>query len=95
NKGQSDDVLQKSQSVHSSITQQIKSLDPTSQQEAFQQKYQLVEVLNSEGEWISGYSVHVCIVVANLAGIERKYALVDERGAKYAFLGQIRLPRIE
>jgi hypothetical protein len=65
----------------------------TSQQEAFQQKYQPVEVLNSEGKWVSGYYVHKCLVVANLAGVERKYALYDESGSVYAFWGEIRLPR--
>jgi hypothetical protein len=65
----------------------------TSQQEAFQQKYQPVEVLNSDGEWISGYFVHKCLVVSNLAGVERKYALYDERGDKYVFWGEIRLPK--
>jgi hypothetical protein len=68
-------------------------LDQTSQQEAFQQKYQPVEVLNHEGEWISGYYVHKCLVVANLEGVERKYALHDEGGDKYVFWGEIRLPR--
>jgi hypothetical protein len=66
-----------------------------SKQKAFQEKYQPVEVLKSEGEWISGYFVHKCLVVANLAGIVRKWALVDERGDKYVFLGEIRLPRLE
>jgi hypothetical protein len=69
------------------------SLNSTSQQEAFTKKYQPVEVLNSEGEWVSGYWVHKCLEVANLEGIERKYALYDESGAKYAFWGEIRLPR--
>jgi KaiC/GvpD/RAD55 family RecA-like ATPase len=64
-----------------------------SQQEAFQQKYQPVEVLNSEGKWVSGYYVHKCLVVANLAGVERKYALYDESVSVYAFWGEIRLPR--
>jgi hypothetical protein len=48
---QFDDVLQISQSVHSTTTTedsayQTNSQNPTSQQEAFQQKYQPVEVLN-------------------------------------------------
>jgi KaiC/GvpD/RAD55 family RecA-like ATPase len=96
---QSERVLQHEQIANSStITQQdtssqINSLDQTSQQEAFQQKYQSVEVLNGEGEWISGYFVHKCLVVANLKGIERKWALIDEKGEKYVFLGEIRLPR--
>jgi hypothetical protein len=67
----------------------------TSQQETFQQKYQPVEVLNTQGEWVSGYFVHKCLVVANLEGIERKYALYDESGAVYAFWGEIRLPRLK
>jgi hypothetical protein len=102
---QSDDVLQtkparKSSttcSTHQKTSSHSKPLNPilTSQQEAFTEKYQAVEVLNSEGEWISGYFVHKCLVVANLEGIERNYALYDELGGKYAFLGQIRLPRVE
>jgi len=79
------------QQYSSSLT---KSLDPTSIQKAFQQKYQPVEVLNSDGEWISGYWVHKCLVVANLEGAERKWALVDEREQKYVFCGEIRLPRV-
>jgi hypothetical protein len=57
-----------------------KPLNPifTSQQQAFTEKYQPVEVLNSDGEWVSGYYVHKCLFVENLEGIEGKYALVDE-----------------
>jgi AAA domain len=96
---QCDRILQTEQIPNSFPTtedtsSQTNSPDHTSQQEAFQQKYQPVEVLNSSGEWISGYFVHKCLVVANLAGIERKWALVDESGAKYAFWGEIRLPRV-
>jgi hypothetical protein len=69
-------------------------LDSNPQQKSFQQKYQPVEVLNCEEEWISGYWVHKCLVVANLEGVERKWALVDEYGDKYVFLGEIRLPRV-
>jgi ribosomal protein L31 len=95
-----DGVLQNEQIVTFAIAQQdissqTNSLDQTSQQEAFQQKYQPVEVLNSEGEWISGYWVHKCLVVANLEGVERKYALYDESGAVYVFWGEIRLPRVK
>jgi KaiC/GvpD/RAD55 family RecA-like ATPase len=95
---QFDNVLQIEQQVdllttQKDISSQTNFFDPTPQQKSFQQKYQPVEVLNSEGEWVSGYFVHKCIVVANLTGIERKWALVDEKGAKYVFLGQIRLPR--
>jgi hypothetical protein len=97
---QFDDVLQISQSVYSPTTTedsayQTNSQNPTSQQEAFTNKYQPVEVRNSEGDWVSGYYVHKCLVVANLEGIERKYALYDESGAVYAFWGEIRLPRVE
>jgi hypothetical protein len=97
---QSDDVLQADQSANSSTTTestsfQTNSLNSTSQQEAFNRKYQPIEVLNSTGEWVSGYWVHKCLVVANLAGIERKYALYDESGALYAFWGEIRLPRLK
>ncbi|NJO93269.1 MAG: hypothetical protein HC820_00910 [Hydrococcus sp. RM1_1_31] len=97
--GQFDDILQTEQIANSSTTaldttcQQTNSQVHTSEQEAFRQKYQLVEVLNSDGEWVSGYWVHKCLVVANLEGVERKWALVDELGGKYAFWGQIRLPR--
>jgi hypothetical protein len=97
---QSEDILQTEQTVNSSTTTektsfQTNSLASTSQQKAFTNKYQPVEVLNSEGEWVSGYFVHKCLVVANLAGIERKYALYDESGAVYAFWGEIRLPRVK
>jgi hypothetical protein len=75
--GQLDDILQKEQSVTFAIAQQdtssqTKSLDSTSGQEAITNKYQPVEVLNSEEEWVSGYFVHKCLEVANLEGIERK-----------------------
>jgi hypothetical protein len=95
---QFDSVLQTEKIANSSTTQkdtssQSNSIDPASQQEAFTRKYQAVEVLNRDGEWISGYFVHKCLVVANLEGIERKYALVDELGGKYAFWGEVRLPR--
>ncbi|NJO94504.1 MAG: hypothetical protein HC820_09575 [Hydrococcus sp. RM1_1_31] len=95
----SENILQVEQPVDSFTTQedttcQTNSQDPTSQQEAFNQKYQPVEVLNSDGEWISGYFVHKYLVVANLEGIERKYALYDESGSLYTFWGEIRLPRI-
>jgi hypothetical protein len=97
---QSVDVLQTDQNANSSTTTentsfQTNSLASTSQQKSFQQKYQPIEVLNSDGEWVSGYWVHKCLVVANLAGIERKYALYDESGAVYAFWGEIRLPRVK
>jgi hypothetical protein len=96
---QLDGVLQNNQIANSSTTEQdtssqTDSLNSTSGQEAFNQKYQPVEVLNSEGKWISGYFVHKCLEVANLEGIERKYALYDEGGAKYAFLGEIRGARL-
>jgi hypothetical protein len=96
----SDDVLQNEQLVipsttHLNTSSQTNSLNFTSQQEAFQQKYQPVEVLNHEGEWVSGYFVHKCLEVANLEGIERKWALVDGCGDKYVFLGEIRQPRLE
>lgn len=98
-----DGVLQTEPTRNSSSTcstqietsSQAKFQDFTSQQEAFTEKYQPVEVLNSEGEWVSGYFVHKCLVVANLKGIERKYTLYDELGAVYAFLGKIRLPRVK
>jgi hypothetical protein len=91
-------ILQIEQIVNSSTTQQdtssqTNSLDQTSQQKAFNQKYQHVEVLNGEGEWVSGYFVHKCLEVANLAGVERKWALSDKCGGKYVFFGEIRLPR--
>jgi len=97
---QLDGVLQNEQIVTFAIAQkdtssQSNSQVHTSQQESFNQKYQPVEVLNSDGEWVKGYFVHKCFVVANLEGVERKYALVDELGAKYAFWGEIRLPRVE
>jgi hypothetical protein len=94
---QLENVLQKERRVDFSTTQKetSSSQDITSQQEAFTEKYQPVEVLNSDGEWISGYWVHKCLVVANLEGVERKYALYDERGEKYVFWGEIRLPRVE
>jgi hypothetical protein len=97
---QSGDVLQNERIVTFAIAQQdtssqTKSPDLTSQQKAFNQKYQPVEVLNRDGEWISGYFVHKCLVVANLEGVERKYVLYDERGDKYVFLGEIRLPRVK
>jgi hypothetical protein len=97
---QLDNVLQTDQNANSSTTTentsfQTNSLASTSQQKSFQQKYQPIEVLNSDGEWVSGYWVHKCLVVANLAGIERKYALYDESGAVYAFWGEIRLPRVK
>jgi hypothetical protein len=102
---QFDDVLQTEQTVNLSSTCPVhhetsfptSSLNQplTSQQEAFQQKYQPVEVKNSEGVWVRGYFVHKCLVVANLEGIERKYALYDESGALYAFWGEIRLPRVK
>jgi hypothetical protein len=98
---QSDDVLQTEQVSNSSTTQkdtlsqQTNSQNSTWGQKAFQQKYQPVEVRNSDGEWVSGYYVHKCLVVVNLAGIERKYALYDESGAKYVFWGEIRLPRVK
>jgi hypothetical protein len=98
---QSVDVLQ-AESISNSFTttediasQQTNSQASTSGQEAFQQKYQPVEVLNSEGVWVRGYFVHKCLEVANLAGIERKYALCDKSGAKYVFWGEIRLPKVE
>jgi len=96
----SDKVLQNKQLVTLPTAQedtfsQTNSQSPTSQQEAISRKHQPVEVLNSEGEWISGYWVHKCIVVANLEGIERKWALYDELGEKYVFWGQIRLPRFK
>ncbi|NJO94469.1 MAG: hypothetical protein HC820_09350 [Hydrococcus sp. RM1_1_31] len=96
---QFNDVLQNEQIVILPTTTedtacQTNSLVPISQQKAFNQKYQPVEVLNSEGEWISGYFVYKCLIVANLEGVERKYALVDELGGKYAFWGEIRLPRV-
>jgi hypothetical protein len=96
---QLDDVLQISRSVHSTTTTedtayQTNSQNPSSQQKAFQQKYQPVEVRNSEGEWVNGYYVHKCLIVANLEGVERKYALYDEMSEKYVFLGEIRLPRV-
>jgi hypothetical protein len=96
--GQFDDVLQTEQTANSSttsedISSETNSFDHTSQQEAFNRKYQPVEVLNSEREWISGYWVHKCLEVANLEGIERKYALYAQKGEKYVFLGEIRLPR--
>jgi KaiC/GvpD/RAD55 family RecA-like ATPase len=95
---QSSSVLQIEQVSNSSTTQkdtcsQTNSQVPTSGQEAFQQKYQPVEVLNHEREWISGYFVHQCLEVANLEGVERKYALYDESGSVYVFWGEIRLPR--
>jgi hypothetical protein len=40
------------------------------------------------------YYVHKCLIVANLEGVERKYALYDEMSEKYVFLGEIRLPRV-
>jgi capsular polysaccharide biosynthesis protein len=98
---QFDDVLQIAQNANSSTTtteetsSSTNSLNSTSQQKAFTNKYQPVEVLNSEGEWVSGYWVHKCLVVANLEGIERKYALYDESGSIYAFWGEIRLPRVK
>jgi hypothetical protein len=52
-------------------------------------KYQPVEVLNSEGEWVSGYWVHKCIMVANLESIDRKWALVDEMGSKDRGLNKV------
>jgi len=88
---QSGNVLQTEKIANSSTTK----IDPTSQQEAFNQKYQPVEVLNSEGEWVKGYWVHKCLVVANFEDLERKYALYDEMGAKYVFWGEIRLPRVK
>jgi hypothetical protein len=96
---QLDDVLQTEPIPNSSTTtedtsSQTNSFDPTSQQEAFQQKYRPVEVLNSDGKWVKGYWVHKCIVVGNLEGVERKYALVDECGDKYVFWGEIRVPRV-
>jgi hypothetical protein len=59
---QFDDVLQNQQRVNLSPTTEktsspTNSLNSTSQQEAFTKKYQPVEVLNSEGEWVSGYNV--------------------------------------
>jgi hypothetical protein len=100
-----DNVLQTEPARNSSTTgsTHLKTFSPTnpfnqsltSQQKAFTKKYQPVEVLNSEGEWVRGYFVHKCLVVANLAGRERKYALYDESGAKYVFWGEIRLPRVE
>jgi hypothetical protein len=103
--GQFDSVLQNEQIANPSPTSEAhrKTSFPTSsfnqtltsQQEAFTKKYQPVEVLNSEGEWVSGYWVHKCLVVANLEGVERKYALYDEGGDKYVFLGEIRLPKVE
>jgi hypothetical protein len=82
-------------STHIETSSHSNPLNPifTSQHKSFQVKYQPIEVRNSEGKWISGYFVHKCLVVANLAGVERKYALYDESGAKYVFLGEIRLPR--
>jgi hypothetical protein len=77
-----DNVLQNQLPINSPTTTektsfQTNSLASTSQQEAFTNKYQPVEVLNSEGEWVRGYFVHKCLVVANLEGVERKYALYD------------------
>ena len=92
-------ILQTEQMVNSSTTKketssQSNSQASTSGQEAFQQKYQPVEVRNSDGEWVGGYLVHNCLVVSNLEGIERKWSLVDESGHKYVFFGEIRVPRV-
>jgi hypothetical protein len=102
---QSENILQTEPAINSSSTCStiLETSSPinlfnqtlTSQKEAFTSKYQPVEVLNSEGEWISGYYVHKCLMVSNLEGIERKYALYDESGAVYAFWGEIRLPRVK
>jgi hypothetical protein len=92
--GQVDDVLQTEQISNSSITCSTHAQIST-RHKSFQEKYQPVEVRNSEGEWIGGYLVHQCLEVANLEGIERKYALYDESGSVYAFRGEIRLPKVE
>jgi KaiC/GvpD/RAD55 family RecA-like ATPase len=90
---QLDGVLQTEQISNSPTTCSTHPQTST-QHKSFQEKYQPVEVLTSEGNWVSGYYVHKCLEVANLEGIERKYALYDESGAVYAFWGQIRLPRV-
>lgn len=56
------------------------------------QQRQPVEILTSAGEWVSGYSVHCGIAVANLAGSEQRFKLFDAFGSAYIFFGQIRLP---
>ena len=56
-------------------------------------KYQPVEILTSAGEWIAGFFVHSCMVVANLVGLERRFTLFDAQGGTYVFWGQIRPPQ--
>jgi len=56
------------------------------------QQRQPVEILTSAGEWVSGYSVHCGIAVANLAGSEHRFKLFDALGSAYIFFGQIRPP---
>ncbi|NJO93267.1 MAG: hypothetical protein HC820_00900 [Hydrococcus sp. RM1_1_31] len=88
---QSSSILQTEPIANSSTAEQDTASQQTifqvhtSQQEAFNRKYQPVEVLNRDGKWISGYWVHKCLVVANLEGVERKWALYDELGEKYVF----------
>ena len=53
-------------------------------------KYQPVEILTGAGEWIAGFFVHSCMVVANLVGQERRFTLFDASGGTYIFFGQIR-----
>ena len=55
-------------------------------------KYQPVEILTGAGEWIAGFFVHSCMVVANLVGQERRFTLFDASGGTYIFFGQIRPP---
>ncbi len=75
------------------------SQSPTTLPEAKQKQQrshrqlQPVEILTSAGKWLTGYSVHSCIAVANLIGVERQYTLFDADEETYGFLGQIRPPQ--
>ncbi|MEC4812737.1 MAG: DUF3987 domain-containing protein [Scytonema sp. PMC 1069.18] len=54
-------------------------------------KLQPVEVLTATGEWIRGYFIHACVMVANFVGMDRQFTLFDANGEMYVFFGQIRV----
>ncbi|GAB1540345.1 hypothetical protein NUACC21_30140 [Scytonema sp. NUACC21] len=54
-------------------------------------KLQPVEVLTATGEWMSGYFIHACVMVANFVSMDRRFTLFDANGEMHVFFGQIRV----
>jgi hypothetical protein len=77
-------------SVQPSAVQGRSPLPDAHQKSKFDRKLQPVEILTKTGEWISGYFLHACIVVANFANTDRQFTLFNADGEMYNFFGQVR-----